>query len=178
MANFYGVEGVKFLSHGEWADPEVVYKNHVFFAFDVEESLRSAFIDCNGSFDEDDDVWDEMEEWAKENPQEVYNCLDDIIFGQSEFYKNDPVKAEIHYCFFCHEKLDSPSQEQLKHRVKKYIRDIIGDDMEYKIYFAPCFYEDGYIEGSVVVNFFESEQTVEWNMYDAEGMFEDVVWYD
>lgn len=178
MANFYGVEGVRFLSHGAWADPEVVYKNHVFFAFEVEESLRSAFIDCNGGFDENDDVWDELEEWVKENPQEVYNCLDDYIWSEGECMREDPIGAEIGYCFFWRKKLDKPSQDQLKEHVKKYVRDKIGDDMEYEVQCAPCFYDDGWVEGTVVVNFFANKRTVEWNMYDAETMFEEVAWYN
>lgn len=178
MVNFYGIEGVRFLSHGEWADPEVVYKNHVFFAFEVEESLYSMFIDCKGGFNEDDDVWDKLEEWVKEDPDVMYCCLDDYIFNECEYTRNDPVGAEIHYCFFCHDKLSNPSQNQLKEQVEKYIRNIIGDDIEYEIYCAPCSYEDGWIEGAVVVNFFANKRTVEWNMDDAECMFEEVNWYN
>lgn len=39
MANYLDIKGVKFIYHGDWADPEIMYKGHLFNYYDVEDPL-------------------------------------------------------------------------------------------------------------------------------------------
>ena len=39
MKNWYGIEGITFLYHGEWADPEIEYKGHIFNSWDIENAF-------------------------------------------------------------------------------------------------------------------------------------------
>lgn len=36
---FYGVRGIHFIWHGEYSDPEVMWHNHYFDYFDLEDTL-------------------------------------------------------------------------------------------------------------------------------------------
>lgn len=45
---YRGVPGTVYIWHGEWSDPEIVYKGHEFNANDIEDSLWYAYEDfCN-----------------------------------------------------------------------------------------------------------------------------------
>lgn len=69
---FYGVPEVKFIGHGEFADPEVEYKGLRFNYFRLEDALSSMY--C-----EDDRRYEEFECFIKENPEIVYEILDMLI---------------------------------------------------------------------------------------------------
>lgn len=43
MANYRGAEGIEFISHGEWCDPELVYDGKSFNYWDIEDALWSMF---------------------------------------------------------------------------------------------------------------------------------------
>ena len=36
---YRGVEGSRFIYHGEWSDPEVYYKGYLFNAWDIEDDI-------------------------------------------------------------------------------------------------------------------------------------------
>lgn len=72
--NFYGVKGVKFLYKNNSTDPAVIYKNHVFDYYDIEDSLYSDFKD-----DFPNGTDDRFEKWVVENSEDVYSLLDEMI---------------------------------------------------------------------------------------------------
>ena len=81
--NFYGISKVKYIGHGDWADPEVIYKRYSFNYWDVEDALWNAFLDekeisdykGNGrEFDE------EYENWVFNNQEVVHSMVDDWIY--------------------------------------------------------------------------------------------------
>lgn len=39
MGYMLGIKGIKFVWHGEWADPEVIIKRKIFNYYDVEEII-------------------------------------------------------------------------------------------------------------------------------------------
>ena len=75
-----GVPGTKFIWHGEWADPEILYKNQLINSNDAEDMLYNSYEEereegYKGSFDQ----------WVAEQPKGyLAGCLDDILFGMSE----------------------------------------------------------------------------------------------
>lgn len=79
MPYFLGIKGIEFVWHGEWADPEVIYKNRSFDVWSVQEELEDAY---------DAYVRDRLirpykggwEEWAKKNPRSVKALLDDWVY--------------------------------------------------------------------------------------------------
>ena len=76
-----GVEGVEFLWHGEWADPELRYGNVVANIVDVEECLSSSFEEAMGI----EDTWDgkheeEFSQYCRDNRDEV---IEYIYSGQT-----------------------------------------------------------------------------------------------
>lgn len=82
--NFYGISKVKFEYHGEWSDPEVIYKRYSFNYWDVENALWCDFLeekgipDYKGSGREFDN---EFEKWVFDNQERVHAMLDDWIYG-------------------------------------------------------------------------------------------------
>ena len=75
MANYLGIKGVKFIYHGEWSDPEIIYKNRTFNMHDVEDVLWNEFqamTNNTGNFDE-------FVQWLHDNPYLVTDWLDDLI---------------------------------------------------------------------------------------------------
>lgn len=79
---FYGVDGVEYIWHGEYADPEVWYKGELFNYYDLEDWLYSDFIETTGSKDSD-----EFAKWVKNNPNNVYSALASLspIDAEDEF---------------------------------------------------------------------------------------------
>jgi len=75
MANYLGIKGVKFIYHGDWADPEIMYKGYLFNYYDVEDPLWEDFQDrTNGQ-----GTADEFEQWLKDNPYYVTDWLEELI---------------------------------------------------------------------------------------------------
>ena len=78
--NFYGISKVKFLYHGQWADPEIIYKNHSFNYYDLEGALWDYFLEEKGITQNQDKYKDDFKQWVFDNQQEAHNLLDDWIF--------------------------------------------------------------------------------------------------
>ena len=89
MANFYGIPGIEFISHGEWSDPEIVYENFSFNYWDVEDTLYGIFTEEFEPYDADEELFVSketgellsFEDWVKQEKGLVYDELDDIIYG-------------------------------------------------------------------------------------------------
>lgn len=76
---FYGIEGVYFIYHNEWADPEIEYKGKRYNYYDLEDMLISMWqeyvteiINYNQSF----------KDFVTSDPNMVYGCLDDLEFAR------------------------------------------------------------------------------------------------
>lgn len=85
MGNFYGIPGVKYISHGEWSDPEVEYKGYTFNYWDVEDSLYDLFKQEFEPYEDDLYVSKDtgevlsFEDWLNQNKDLVYGELDDFV---------------------------------------------------------------------------------------------------
>lgn len=87
MANYRGADGIEFVSHGEWADPELIYDGKSFNYWDIEDALWDMF--CEGIENETGtDVYQIEKQMEKYEPMfEQFvreNCVDyleDCIFG-------------------------------------------------------------------------------------------------
>ena len=66
----YGIRGVYFIWHGEWADPEVSYKGMTVNYYDVEGSLFGTYIDLGSDGD--------FKYWAKRNSKLVKETITDL----------------------------------------------------------------------------------------------------
>lgn len=79
-ATFRGVPGTKFIWHGEWSDPEIIYKGKSLNYWDVENGLWAQFLEDTGHKDSesgDPKVEAEFNEYCQNN----VSYLDDIIAG-------------------------------------------------------------------------------------------------
>ena len=78
MGCFYGIEGIEFVWHGEWADPEIEYRAKRFNYWDVEDALYGYYKeDCEEAGTEPQDR--NFPAWLHAHPQEAYSMLDDWI---------------------------------------------------------------------------------------------------
>lgn len=71
--DFYrGVKNVHYIDHGEWADPEISYKRHLFNYWEIEDSL-----------------WDMYKKECEENGVVVVDdfCKDGYIATERDFDK-------------------------------------------------------------------------------------------
>ena len=75
MANYLGIKGVKFIYHGEWSDPEIIYKDRAFNVRDVEDMLWDEFQAMTNNTGD----FDEFVQWLHDNPYLVTDRLDDLI---------------------------------------------------------------------------------------------------
>ena len=75
MANYCGIPGVEFIYHGDWADPELIYKDHVFNVYDAEDFLWDEFQERTNNTG----ACEEFVQWLHDNPYLVTNYLDDLI---------------------------------------------------------------------------------------------------
>jgi hypothetical protein len=68
---FYGIYGIRFIWHGEQADPELVWHGHTFRYYDVETPLYEMFREeCDN-----DEIF---AEWVKKHAylaREIMTCL-------------------------------------------------------------------------------------------------------
>ena len=82
--NYYGISKVKYVGHGEWSDPEVIYRRYSFNYWDVEEMLWSYFLDDKGIRDykeNGEEFDDEFAQWIFNNQEDVHFMLDEWIDG-------------------------------------------------------------------------------------------------
>jgi len=75
MKSYLCLQDVKFLYHGDWADPELVYKNKYFNYYSIEQCLLDDYkeehpkdIDCKN-----------FDKWAIKNNYKVYDYLINAI---------------------------------------------------------------------------------------------------
>ena len=71
MKNWYGIEGITFLYHGEWADPEIEYKGHIFNSWDIENAFYDDWKESNSDIP--------FEDYMMQEGESVKEYLDDYI---------------------------------------------------------------------------------------------------
>lgn len=77
LRDWYGIEGIGFVWHGEWADPEIEYKGKRCSCYEVEDTLWNEFREEYPNRDED-----EFEVYMWENQEHVKNVCDYVLFGK------------------------------------------------------------------------------------------------
>lgn len=71
MNRFYNLPDVYVISHGEWADPEIVYNNRTYNYWDVDDTLVSIY-----ELSETKDDFDSIEGWIAADTSMVYAVLE------------------------------------------------------------------------------------------------------
>ena len=82
--NFYGISKVKYVWHGCWADPEVIYRGRSFNYWEVEDTLWGWFLDDKGIRDykgDGEEFNEEFAQWIFDNQADVHMLLDEWIYG-------------------------------------------------------------------------------------------------
>lgn len=82
LPNWHGCPEIKFVWHGEWATPEIVYKGNVMYSSDIEDVLWDRFLEDGGTDDYDNpEVEKEFDDYVCENAP---GLIEDYIW--SSFY--------------------------------------------------------------------------------------------
>jgi len=76
--NFYGLDGIEFIWHGEWADPEVEYEGRRFNYYDLEDPLWEIFreereTECQPVNE------DEFPGWVRQNRALAIEILENLM---------------------------------------------------------------------------------------------------
>ena len=78
---YRGIEGTHYIWHGEWSDPEVIYKDCSLNAHDIEDLLWQRYRElCLYELDIKP-TENGYEEWLDEYPEEAIQALDDLLYG-------------------------------------------------------------------------------------------------
>ena len=85
--NFYGVPGIKYISRGEWGDPEVEYKGIRFDYYDLEGPLWDEY---KSEMEEEGKKADmsEFDGWVYDNKDLVYEFAENMIHSMEDSYKS------------------------------------------------------------------------------------------
>ncbi|WP_406044103.1 hypothetical protein [Succinimonas sp.] len=80
---FYGIRGIQFISHGEWADPELIWHGRSFNYYDIEMPLWEVYREeCDERGERPDEII--FETWVKKNAylarEYLQNLLDNKCF--------------------------------------------------------------------------------------------------
>lgn len=76
LSNWYGIENIGFIWHGEWADPEIEYKGKRFNSTIVEDTMWERFREDYPNADEDD-----FDIYMWENQEDVIELCELVVFG-------------------------------------------------------------------------------------------------
>ena len=76
MQHFYSLKRIKYIYHGDWADPEVIYHKKNYNYYDIENILYEDFIDLlnNGLNNNYNFI-----EWIDHNKNYCYNLLNEYL---------------------------------------------------------------------------------------------------
>lgn len=76
--NYLGVEGLGYIPHGQWADPELIYKGRVFNYWDVFDRLFDEFLEENPGYD-DSEAEELFDQYLIDNPFKLEDLLLDFV---------------------------------------------------------------------------------------------------
>lgn len=105
-SSFYGIDGVEYIYHGDWSDPEIKYKGYIFNYYDLEEMLLASYKEevSEKSLDKTSKTF---EQFLKENQDVVYFKIEDMIFNywktnllDSPFKEINTLKEKINLDIF------------------------------------------------------------------------------
>lgn len=86
MSCYCGIDGINFIGHGEWSDPEIEFNGYLFNYWDVEDAIWDWFAEENydGNRIEAEKSIDknptEYEEWVANSDADIYDMLNDWIY--------------------------------------------------------------------------------------------------
>lgn len=68
---FYGIYGIRFIWHGEWSDPEIIWHGKSFNYYDLENTLYSYYQEEQNPLD--------FEIWVKKNAALAREILQNLL---------------------------------------------------------------------------------------------------
>ena len=77
LPNWYGIEGIGFVWHGEWADPEIEYKGKRCSCYTVEDTMWQRFREECPEANED-----EFDKYMWENQEDVIELTELAMQGR------------------------------------------------------------------------------------------------
>lgn len=81
---FYGIRGIEFIYHGDWADPELVWHGRSFNYYDIEMPLWEAYTEESRFVYHTDPDENAFPAWVKKNAylarEYLQNLLDNKCF--------------------------------------------------------------------------------------------------
>ena len=82
--DWFGIEGARYIDHGEWADPEVSYKGKLINYWDIVDYCESGYADYCEEHEVDTHKYDVFD-YMKDHPEEIENALYDLeIYAKPE----------------------------------------------------------------------------------------------
>lgn len=91
---FRNLNDVEYINNGDWADPEVKYRGYTFNYYDLEERLEQIYNeDISNSNNKIP-----FDQYLKENPEVIYNELQDLIDNYWETKLQETPFKEIEAC--------------------------------------------------------------------------------
>lgn len=80
LPNWYGIEGVGFVWHNSWSDPEIEYKGKRINSYIVEDTMWERFReDCEEQLKEPN--YDNFDTYMKEHAEDVYELIELAMEG-------------------------------------------------------------------------------------------------
>lgn len=79
---YCGIEGVTFIWHGEWSNPELGYNGYAINESTATDGLFNEFYDETGK-----DNLDEFAKWLKQNKDLLFDTLNSLIDAYKEEHK-------------------------------------------------------------------------------------------
>ena len=76
--NYRGLKKIKFIYHGNWSDPELIYKKRSFNYYDIENLLYDEF----KSYDPEDTTDQDFNKWILKNKNHCYNLINEVYFNE------------------------------------------------------------------------------------------------
>lgn len=93
--NYFGVEGLEYIPHGEWADPDLVYKGRVFNYWDVFDRLFDEFLEENPEYT-DSQAEELFDKYLRENPLKIEELLLDLVEVTPPQFTVDDFSISVH----------------------------------------------------------------------------------
>lgn len=74
-----GIYGIELICNGEYSDPELRYKKHIFNSHEVEDAMYEIYLEKHPFVDVDDE---QFPKWMYYNRCEVKSLMDDILYNK------------------------------------------------------------------------------------------------
>lgn len=174
MGYFYGIRDIELIDNGMCSDPEIMYRSYIFNYYDIENTLLDMYLEENELQDCDYDE-NEFYNWVHDNPDTIYDLLNDLIFCDIETHKQEPVGVDFTWAIVPMKWFEGCDVDKELQSFKQEIVDTLGDDLEYKV----RMYSDQTYDELVVnafVEFYANKQTVENTVREIRYYYEHAYW--